>query len=189
MLEEALKEQGDLLNRVSGQLASASARSAAARPRRSRCASGQLNVRAATAETKPAAARPLGETPRPPVVSRPPAMPPVEVPSPPRIEAPLPPRVEAPPPRVEASLPRMEAPSAPAAGTPDPLVLPPLSSRTIPPPPPAVEPPEPSEPSDPPAPSFDWESLAGARLFPAISGIAIVLAAIFFLRYSAQQGW
>jgi hypothetical protein len=189
MLEEALKEQGDLLNRVSGQLASASARSAAARPRRSRCASGQLNVRAATAETKPAAARPLGETPRPPVVSRPPAMPPVEVPSPPRIEVPLPPRVEAPPPRVEASLPRMEAPSAPAAGTPDPLILPPLSSRTIPPPPPAVEPPEPSEPSDPPAPSFDWESLAGARLFPAISGIAIVLAAIFFLRYSAQQGW
>ena len=64
MLEEALKEQGDLLNRVSGQLASASARSAAARPRRSRCASGQPNARAATAETKPAAARPLGETSR-----------------------------------------------------------------------------------------------------------------------------
>ena len=56
--------------------------------------------------------------------------------------------------------------------------------REVPPPPPLAP-----EPPEPPAPSFDWESLAGAKLFPAISGIAIVLAAIFFLKYSAQQGW
>jgi uncharacterized membrane protein len=36
---------------------------------------------------------------------------------------------------------------------------------------------------------FDWESLVGVKLFSAIAGIALLLAAIFFLRYSVQQGW
>ena len=61
-------------------------------------------------------------------------------------------------------------------------MAPPVPPRRDVPPPPPLAP-------EPPAPSFDWESLVGAKLFPAIAGIAIVIAAIFFLRYSAQQGW
>ena len=56
-------------------------------------------------------------------------------------------------------------------------------------PPPRDVPPSPPRAPEPPAPSFDWESLVGGKLFPAVAGIAIVIAAIFFLRHSAQQGW
>ena len=38
-------------------------------------------------------------------------------------------------------------------------------------------------------PAFDWENLVGVKLFSAIAGIALVLAAIFFLRYSIEHGW
>ena len=148
MLEEALKEQREVLNRVSGQLA-------------------HLTARPATVEAEPVFAAPVVETSRPPEISRPPARPPVEPPVAPRIDP-----VVAPPaarrPAVPPRLPTMAVPTAP---------------------PPAAAPPRSAEPSGPRAPSFDWESLAGDRLFPAISGIAIVIAAIFFLRYSAQQGW
>ena len=44
-------------------------------------------------------------------------------------------------------------------------------------------------PPEPPAPAFDWENLVGVKLFSAIAGIALVFAAVFFLRYSVQQGW
>jgi uncharacterized membrane protein len=45
-------------------------------------------------------------------------------------------------------------------------------------------------PEPEPAPAgFDWENLVGVKLFSAIAGIALLLAAIFFLRYSVQQGW
>jgi uncharacterized membrane protein len=57
---------------------------------------------------------------------------------------------------------------------------------------PPIEPPiEPPPPPEPPAPafSFDWERLVGVRLFSAIAGIALVFAAIFFLKYSLDQGW
>lgn len=37
--------------------------------------------------------------------------------------------------------------------------------------------------------SFDWERLVGVKLFSAIAGIALVFAAIFFLRYSIDNGW
>lgn len=37
--------------------------------------------------------------------------------------------------------------------------------------------------------SFDWERLVGVKLFSAIAGVALVLAAIFFLRYSIEHGW
>ena len=36
---------------------------------------------------------------------------------------------------------------------------------------------------------FDWESIIGVKLFSAVAGIALVLAAIFFLRYSMDHGW
>ena len=94
----------------------------------------------------------------------------------------------------QAIRPPVEAPSAPPVVTPrPPAPPPPAPPRPVPPPPPRPAPPprapEPPVPAEPPAPSFDWESLAGAKLFPAISGIAIVIAAVFFLKYSAQQGW
>ncbi len=41
----------------------------------------------------------------------------------------------------------------------------------------------------PPKQPFDWEALVGVKLFSWIAGIALVLAAIFFLRYSVEHGW
>ena len=55
-------------------------------------------------------------------------------------------------------------------------------------PPPPLEPPPPSEPPAP-AWSFDLERFVGVRLFSAVAGIALVFAAVFFLRYSIDQGW
>ena len=36
---------------------------------------------------------------------------------------------------------------------------------------------------------FDWESLVGVKLFSYIAGIAMLVAAVAFLRYSLDQGW
>jgi hypothetical protein len=49
----------------------------------------------------------------------------------------------------------------------------------------------PPAPSSPPwkMPKFDWESLVGVKLFSWIAGVALLLAAVFFLRYSINQGW
>ncbi len=53
----------------------------------------------------------------------------------------------------------------------------------------SVPPPKPPFAAPAPAPSFDWESLIGVKLFAGIAGVALVLAAVFFLRYSIDQGW
>jgi hypothetical protein len=55
-------------------------------------------------------------------------------------------------------------------------------------PPPSYVPPT---PPPPPAPawSFDWENLVGIKLFSWIAGVALVLAAVFFLKYSVEHGW
>ena len=55
------------------------------------------------------------------------------------------------------------------------------------PPPPIAPPTAAAEPA--PSWSFDWEQFVGVRLFSAIAGIALVFAAVFFLRYSIDQGW
>jgi uncharacterized membrane protein len=52
--------------------------------------------------------------------------------------------------------------------------------------PPFVPPPPPDRPS---APAFDWEELVGDKLFPAVSSVALVFGAVFFLRYSIDSGW
>ncbi len=49
-------------------------------------------------------------------------------------------------------------------------------------------------PSEPPGPvktkaAFDWENLVGVKLFSWIAGIALVIAAVSFLRYSIDHGW
>ncbi|MFZ2492724.1 MAG: DUF2339 domain-containing protein, partial [Thermoanaerobaculia bacterium] len=36
---------------------------------------------------------------------------------------------------------------------------------------------------------IDWENIVGIKLFSAVAGIALVLAAVFFLKYSVERGW
>jgi uncharacterized membrane protein len=125
--------------------------------------------------------------PRPaPAPVRPPVPPPVAAPAAPPVERPwpdLPPKPPAPPPApppavVENPWPERPRPAAIAAD------VPPAPARR----PPAPPPPPPPPPAPEPA-GFDWENLVGVKLFSAIAGIALLLAAIFFLRYSVQQGW
>ena len=49
--------------------------------------------------------------------------------------------------------------------------------------------PPPARPTPVPRKPFDWESLIGVKLFSWIAGIALVLAALFFLSYSVEHGW
>ena len=37
--------------------------------------------------------------------------------------------------------------------------------------------------------AFDWEQLVGVKLFSGVAAIALVLAAIFFFKYSLDRGW
>ena len=64
------------------------------------------------------------------------------------------------------------------------------TARPVSPPPPSLPPPRrPAVAATPPPPGFDFESLLGVKLFSAIAGIALVIAAIFFLKYSVEHGW
>lgn len=56
-------------------------------------------------------------------------------------------------------------------------------------PPPLPPPPAPPAPQAGTAGGFDWESLVGVRLFSWIAGIALLVAAVTFLRYSIEHGW
>lgn len=115
--------------------------------------------------------------------------------------------------------PSAAAPTAPLTtgevSRPPPVVIPPPpavpSSSRVPPPPsiqPASElPPAPAIPTQqpPPAPpssspstwsppsinlrQLDWESLVGVKLFSWVAGVALLFAAVFFLRYSMEHGW
>jgi len=144
------------------------------------------------ADTPPAPAPVTSTVPPPPVPATPPpvaARPPIERPE------------TTPAPRPETSAaPRHEAPPAPV--TPPRPTTPPVFAdqsassaqqppRQGPPPPPPRREPPPIPPPPPPRPAFafDWEAFVGVKLFSAIAGIALVLAAIFFLRYSIEQGW
>src|SRR5262245_2400121 len=90
-----------------------------------------------------------------------------------------------PPPAAPVVTPVFEA-SPPVASEPEP----PPSIPSLPPePPPPVMPP-PAPPRVQPARArFDWEALIGVKLFSWIAGIALVFAAIFFLKYSVEHGW
>jgi uncharacterized membrane protein len=136
----------------------------------------------------PVAAPPPAAPPRPsaPPVATPPAPPtPSTRPAPASTPVPAP----KPTPAVPSS-----APVPPRVVTPSPTAAPPqpVAARTAAPTPPArtpPRPPSPPAPPTPPAPSFDWESLIGVKLFSAIAGIAMVIAAVFFLKYAADAGW
>ena len=95
-----------------------------------------------------------------------------------------PPAVPWPPPKIEAP-PILLADDSPREASPPPR-LPPRESP--PPTPPFTPPPAPVLPSWK-IPKFDWENLVGVKLFSWIAGVALLLAAVFFLRYSINQGW
>ena len=113
---------------------------------------------------------PAPPPPQPIVPSMPPA------PAVPPVAAVVPASASMPP---VAKAPTPVQPPAPAAAAP---TLPPAPPS---PPPPAAEPPIPPTPVVP----LDWESVVGVKMFSAIAGIALVLAAVFFLRYSIDRGW
>jgi uncharacterized membrane protein len=138
---------------------------------------------------------PVAEVPKPPPAIERPVPPPPAPAAPPPIPSPVRPAAAAPvaPPPTEK--PAAEAlPSSPAresvaaageAAAPQPAPPEPRRAPQAPPRPPQPPPPPPT----PPAPAFDWESLIGVKLFSAVAGVALVLAAVFFLRYSIEHGW
>lgn len=95
-------------------------------------------------------------------------------------------------PPVREAAPSAEVPPATPPDLPDPSPLPPPPIPEPQPPCPPV-PPESgrSGPANVPPPflPFDWESLVGIKLFSYIAGIALMVAAVAFLRYSIDHGW
>ena len=140
----------------------------------------QLGELRRTARPEPPPA-PVVPTPAPRRVSTPaPSV--VPTPAPPVVPAPVPPVIPA------AATQAAEIPAPPPPPEkrrPEPIVEPVAAPRSG-----SGAPPErgPARPSFE-VPSFDWESLIGVKLFSAIAGIALVIAAVFFLRYSVERGW
>ena len=157
---------------------------------------GQLNARvySLTRESGSAATAPPPAA-APAVTAPPPAPKPAAVvPTPPPVPTlkPPPPRPSSPPTERPRTEPRVERPSTALGTGPStslgtgPAAAVPVTPRTPadPPPMPPVPPPSETDSS-----GFDWESLVGVKLFSAIAGIALLLAAVFFLRYSVEHGW
>ena len=129
----------------------------------------------ASAPPPPSRIPPVPPPPAPPAVPQAPPLPTTPLPA-------------AAPPSVEA-LPRAAAASAPerpreAATVP----APPVAPTPAPPPQPPPRRPAPP-PAAPPKPPFDWESLVGVKLFSWVAAVALVVAAVLFLRYSIDHGW
>jgi hypothetical protein len=122
----------------------------------------------------------------------------VSSPAPPAVEVaepvpPVPPPAPPPaPPEAPVGTPALH--STPAREIPPEIVEPPPPAPAPPPRPPAppflapTPPPRRRSPA-PPRKPFDWEKLVGVNLFSWIAGIALVLAAVFFLKYSVEHGW
>ncbi|MEP6919110.1 MAG: DUF2339 domain-containing protein, partial [Acidobacteriota bacterium] len=118
-----------------------------------------------------------------PVVSAPvPAIPAATGPAPSDTAPPVAPRIDpvtllpVPPVVVRPAAP----PAVPVAARSADAASPPARPR-----PPAI----PDRPPEPPKAPFDWESLVGVKLFSGIAGVALVIAAVFFLKYSVEHGW
>lgn len=127
---------------------------------------------------------------------------PAETPlTPPAVPAAAPPAAAPQPAAPGEAAPAPAAPAAvtppgPARPSPEPVPLPPhRQPLSVPPTPERPAPPAPAfssisrPPSPPPRAAFDWERLVGVKLFSWIAGVALVVAAVFFLRYSVEQGW
>jgi uncharacterized membrane protein len=118
---------------------------------------------------------PAEPPPSPMVVEEPPVV------APPFVPEPIPPPVFEPVPE--------PVPEPIAAFAPPPAEIPIFMPPPPEPPRAAPAPPQPPPRAPKPARSFDWESLVGIKLFSAIAGVALVLAAVFFLKYSVEHGW
>ena len=141
----------------------------ATRPGPTPSAPPEEKIGAPAVAPKPVATAPGPEAPAREATPPPTPTPPVEPPAIPMPEPSRPPRPIVVPPPVRAAEPQV-LPSA-AQAEPGP------SAPQVPPPP--------AKPSA----AFDWEGLVGVKLFSWIAGIALTLAAVFFLRYSIEKGW
>ncbi len=129
-----------------------------------------------------APAPPIPRPPAPPLAAREPVAPPQPspIPRPPGAPPPVTPPISAapPPPRAPEKPPAQPPPTPPRIEPRDVVPMPtPDTWRDL---------------TSGPASllkAFDWEQLVGVKLFSAVAGIALVLAAIFFLRYSLDRGW
>ena len=104
-----------------------------------------------------------------------------------RAAAPLPAAAEPPPP---ATPPQTPIPPVQAPEVPVPRSAPPPPQTTVAREPKAPRGPEPPKglPPEPPAPSFDWESLLGLKGAAWLGGITIVIASVFFAKWTIDQG-
>ncbi len=139
----------------------------------------------------PPAPPPLAAPLPPPVpapVAAPPPAPsfPAAPPVPPSAPPPVPPAFAVPPLPTPAPVGAASRPaSSPAPGrVPGPTLAAPAPPRPAPPPPRPA-----SAPAAPPKAPFDWESLVGVQLFSWVAAVALVVAAVLFLRYSIDHGW
>jgi hypothetical protein len=191
-LEQIVNRQSDEINGLTARLQQLGRAAVAQPPAAVQRPPTAASEQAPTAQPAPSAA----DIPKPPVPSAPgqaAAPPPAAAPpvTPPTVPVPPVPATPAPvlPPPERAARP----PAAPVtrdAATPTrdaaaPRTVP-VPAEPGPPSPPRRLPPRPPGPR---VPAFDWENLIGVKLFSGIAGVALVLAAIFFLRYSIEHGW
>jgi Predicted membrane protein (DUF2339) len=185
-LEAALEAQQTTIDRLSDRVKAlqreiGAAQPAAPRPAAAAAPQPPAPTRAPErpAEPAPRKPEPVVQAPAPPVVPKPPAFAQASAGQAETVAPP--PSTPVPPPRPVAPVTARAADSGAAAERPRP---------PQPPPPPPTTPP-PAPPAEPPdwRSAIDWESLVGVKLFSAIAGIALVLAAVFFLRYSIDHGW
>jgi uncharacterized membrane protein len=94
-------------------------------------------------------------------------------------------KTDLPPGATPAQVPQpIVAPVAPPAAIPSPVVPQAKAAEPVHP-----SPPPPPRPPGPEKQKFDWESIIGVKFFSWVAGIAMVVAAIFFLSYSIDKGW
>ena len=115
---------------------------------------------------------------------------------PPRPQAAPPPPAPPPPPRPapqpEPVIPIFQPKPEPGP-VPQPVPEPVAAREAVVEEPPRYVPPPPPPPKAPPQPPIwqriDWEGVVGVKLFSWVAGIALVVGAILFLKYSVEHGW
>jgi hypothetical protein len=175
-LEQIVKRQSDEINGLTARLQQLG-RAAVAQPP----AAGHRPPATAASPVPSAPAETAAPPPAPPRPVTPPAAP---VPPAPATPAPVLPQ----PDRDRAARPSAAPVTRDVATPPRDSAMPrtgPVPAERRPASPPRLPP----RPPGPRVPAFDWENLIGVKLFSGIAGVALVLAAIFFLRYSIEHGW
>jgi hypothetical protein len=123
-----------------------------------------------------------------------------------RTLTPHPERQPAPPPQPQAAPQQPQPPPPRQEPKPEPVIpvyqppapapapAPKIETPPQPPPPPRATPPFTPPPAPKPAgppiwQRIDWENVIGVKLFSWVGGIAAVITAIYFLKYSVEHGW